>query len=213
MDTAMVIDLARHALWTAVLVCAPLLVIALVVGVLIGVIQAATSVNEATLSFIPKLLALTMTLLAFGSWQLGVLVDFTRQIFQRTLQQKPLDPLRQIVRRSHGLARRLGEKLARHCLLDDRALCLHPKPPSRQPPRQVRHRVALRPHHEPDHPFRRELFAGDDARPYGTRTRRIFSRSVDHGGSKAQERWSPFTPSRARQPWPLRPGTSARAPS
>ena len=83
MDTAMVIDLGRHALWTAILVCAPLLAIALVVGVLIGVIQAATSVNEATLSFIPKLIALGVALLVFGSWQLVTLVDFTRAIFQR----------------------------------------------------------------------------------------------------------------------------------
>ena len=83
MDTAMVIDLARHALWTAVLVSAPLLVLALVVGVLIGVIQAATSVNEMTLSFIPKLIALALGLLVFGSWQLVTLVDFTRAIFQR----------------------------------------------------------------------------------------------------------------------------------
>ncbi len=83
MDTAMVIDLARHALWTAVLVSAPLLLIALVVGVLIGVIQAATSINEMTLSFIPKLIALALALLVFGSWQLGTLVDFTRGMFQR----------------------------------------------------------------------------------------------------------------------------------
>ena len=83
MDTALVIDLGRHAMWTAILVCAPLLLIALLVGVAIGVIQAATSVNEATLSFIPKLLALALALLAFGSWQLVTLVDFTRAIFQR----------------------------------------------------------------------------------------------------------------------------------
>jgi len=83
MDTSMVIDLARHALWTAVLVSAPLLLIALIVGVLIGVIQAATSINEMTLSFIPKLLALALALLVFGSWQLVTLVDFTRAIFQR----------------------------------------------------------------------------------------------------------------------------------
>ena len=83
MDTAMVIDIARHALWTTVLVSAPLLVISLLVGVLIGVIQAATSINEMTLSFIPKLLALALALLIFGSWQLVTLVDFTRAIFQR----------------------------------------------------------------------------------------------------------------------------------
>ena len=83
MDTAMVIDLARHALWTAVLVSAPLLVIALVVGVLIGVIQAATSINEMTLSFIPKLIALALALAIFGGWQLVTLVDFARSVFQR----------------------------------------------------------------------------------------------------------------------------------
>ena len=83
MDTAMVIDLARQALWVSVLVCAPLLAVALIVGVIIGVIQAATSVNEATLSFIPKLLAIAVALLLFGSWQLVTLVDYTRGIFQR----------------------------------------------------------------------------------------------------------------------------------
>jgi flagellar biosynthetic protein FliQ len=83
MDTAMVIDLGRHALWTAMLVCAPLLVLALAVGLFIGIIQAATSINESTLSFIPKLIALGLGLLVFGSWQLVTLIDFTRSIFQR----------------------------------------------------------------------------------------------------------------------------------
>jgi flagellar biosynthetic protein FliQ len=83
MDTAMVIDLARQALWTSLLVCAPLLVVALAVGLIIGIIQAATSINEMTLSFIPKLFALGLALLLFGSWQLMTLIDFTRNIFQR----------------------------------------------------------------------------------------------------------------------------------
>jgi flagellar biosynthetic protein FliQ len=83
MDTAMVIDLGRQALWTSMLVCAPLLVVALAVGLIIGIIQAATSINESTLSFIPKLVALALALLAFGSWQLVTLIDFTRSIFQR----------------------------------------------------------------------------------------------------------------------------------
>jgi flagellar biosynthetic protein FliQ len=83
MDTAMVIDLGRQALWTAVLVCAPLLAVALGVGLIIGIIQAATSVNESTLSFIPKLIGLGLALLVFGSWQLVTLIDFTRSIFQR----------------------------------------------------------------------------------------------------------------------------------
>ena len=83
MDTSMVIDLGRQALWTTMLVCAPLLVVALAVGLIIGIVQAATSVNESTLSFIPKLAAMGIALLAFGSWQLVTLIDFTRSIFQR----------------------------------------------------------------------------------------------------------------------------------
>ena len=83
MDTAMVIDLGRQALWTSMLVCAPLLVVALAVGLIIGTNQAATSIHESTLSFIPKLVALALALLAFGSWQLVTLIDFTRSIFQR----------------------------------------------------------------------------------------------------------------------------------
>lgn len=83
MDTAMVIDLGRQALWTIALVSAPLLLVALAVGLVIGIIQAATSINEMTLSFIPKLIALAMALLLFGSWMLVTLVDFTRSIFER----------------------------------------------------------------------------------------------------------------------------------
>ena len=83
MDTAMVIDLVREAMWTTLLVCAPLLGVALAVGLFIGIIQAATSVNESTLSFIPKLIALGIALLVFGSWQLVTLIDFMRSIFQR----------------------------------------------------------------------------------------------------------------------------------
>ena len=55
MDTATVIDLGRQSIWMIALVCTPLLAVALVVGLIIGVIQAATSINEMTLSFIPKI--------------------------------------------------------------------------------------------------------------------------------------------------------------
>lgn len=83
MDTSTVIELGRQSLLISIMVCAPLLIVALAVGVIIGVIQAATSINEMTLSFIPKLLALALVSLAFGSWQLSVLIDFTRSIFER----------------------------------------------------------------------------------------------------------------------------------
>jgi len=86
MDIATVIDLGREALWMTILVSAPLLGVALAAGLLIGVIQAATSINEMTLSFIPKLAALAVVLVLTGGWQIGVMVDFTRRIFERIPQ-------------------------------------------------------------------------------------------------------------------------------
>lgn len=83
MDAATVVDLGRSALWAVMLISAPLLVIALGVGLVIGVIQAATSVNEATLSFIPKLFAMGLALAIFGGWQLAMLIDFTKDIYKR----------------------------------------------------------------------------------------------------------------------------------
>jgi len=67
MDTAAVVDLGRQALWITMLISAPLLLISLIVGVVIGILQAATSINEMTLSFIPKLAALGLTLSLVGS--------------------------------------------------------------------------------------------------------------------------------------------------
>ena len=66
MDTAMVVDLGRESLYVAVLIAAPMLGIALAVGLLIGIVQAATSINEMTLSFIPKLAALVIVLMVLG---------------------------------------------------------------------------------------------------------------------------------------------------
>jgi len=86
MDIATVIDLGREALWMTILVSAPFLGVALAAGLLIGVVQAATSVNEMTLSFIPKLAALAVVLVLTGGWQIGIMVDFTRRIFERIPQ-------------------------------------------------------------------------------------------------------------------------------
>jgi flagellar biosynthetic protein FliQ len=83
MDTAMVVDLGRQALWMTMLISAPLLGVALVVGLIIGVFQAATSINEQTLSFIPKLVALGLTLAILGGWMINTLVDYTRVLFGR----------------------------------------------------------------------------------------------------------------------------------
>ena len=83
MDIAAVVDIGHQALWMIVLISAPLLGVSLAVGLVIGIIQAATSINESTLSFIPKLAALAITLSIAGGWQLGLLMDYTRGLFQR----------------------------------------------------------------------------------------------------------------------------------
>ena len=79
----MVIDLGRESLWTAVLVASPLLGMALAAGLFVGIIQAATSIQEMTLSFIPKLGMMILTLVIFGSWQISIMVDFFQRIFER----------------------------------------------------------------------------------------------------------------------------------
>ncbi|HAU01905.1 MAG: flagellar biosynthetic protein FliQ [SAR92 bacterium BACL16 MAG-120619-bin48] len=83
MDAAQVIDLGREALWVAVMVASPLLGVALAVGLVVGIFQAATSIQEMTLSFIPKLGVMIIALMLFGSWQIGIMVDFFRRIFER----------------------------------------------------------------------------------------------------------------------------------
>ena len=83
MDTSAVIDLAREAFWITMLVSAPVLLVVLVVGLGVGLIQAATSINEMTLSFIPKLVASAVAILLFGHWQLQILTDYIRTVFQR----------------------------------------------------------------------------------------------------------------------------------
>jgi flagellar biosynthetic protein FliQ len=76
-----VITLIQQALQVLVLIAAPLLLTALVVGLIVSIFQAATQINEMTLSFIPKLLAMFAVFLLAGPWMLGTLIDFTRQLF------------------------------------------------------------------------------------------------------------------------------------
>jgi flagellar biosynthetic protein FliQ len=83
MDTSTVVELGSQALWITVLLASPLLLVALGVGLIVGIVQAATSVNEATLSFIPKLAAMALTLAVVGGWQITTLVDYTRALFLR----------------------------------------------------------------------------------------------------------------------------------
>jgi flagellar biosynthesis protein FliQ len=76
-----VMDLAHKTLMVTSLIAAPLLLIALITGLVIGMLQAATQINESTLSFIPKLLMLVLTLFVAGPWILRVLIDFTRDLY------------------------------------------------------------------------------------------------------------------------------------
>jgi flagellar biosynthesis protein FliQ len=77
-----VMTIGRHALELTVLLAAPLLLVVLAVGLLVGIFQAATQINEMTLSFIPKLIAMAVTLLICGSWMLSELVSYTRELIQ-----------------------------------------------------------------------------------------------------------------------------------
>jgi flagellar biosynthetic protein FliQ len=76
-----VLTIASDSLSVTALLAAPILLVTLITGVLIGVLQAATQINEMTLSFIPKLLALVITLLVTGPWMLQVLTSYTRTLF------------------------------------------------------------------------------------------------------------------------------------
>ena len=83
MDASYFIGVAREALWVLALVTLPILIPALLAGLLLGMVQAATSINEATLTFVPKLAVVGLSLVIFGSLMLGLLSDFTISIFER----------------------------------------------------------------------------------------------------------------------------------
>ena len=83
LDTALVVDLGRQALWMTMLISAPILGIGLLVGLTVGVFQAATSINEQTLSFIAKLVAMAVTMAVAGGWMINTMVDYTRVLFGR----------------------------------------------------------------------------------------------------------------------------------
>jgi len=75
-----VLTMGREAMQLTLLVSAPMLIVALAVGLLVSIFQAATQINESTLSFIPKLLAVFLTLGVAGSWMLAQLTDYTRTL-------------------------------------------------------------------------------------------------------------------------------------
>jgi len=83
MDTSLVMDIAVESLRVTVMVAAPILAAALMSGLLVGILQAETSIQEMTLSFIPKLVVMTLAIILFGEWQIAVLADYFETIFER----------------------------------------------------------------------------------------------------------------------------------
>jgi flagellar biosynthetic protein FliQ len=82
MNPEMVMTVGQRALEMTLLLAAPLLLVALVTGLIVGAFQAATQINEMTLSFIPKLMATAATLVIAGPWMLKVLVGYTKELFE-----------------------------------------------------------------------------------------------------------------------------------
>jgi len=86
MSGEFVISLAEQGIFTILLVTGPLLLLALVVGLLVSIFQATTQIQEQTLAFIPKILAVLVGIVFFGPWMLSTMVEFTANLFQNINQ-------------------------------------------------------------------------------------------------------------------------------
>lgn len=83
MTEAMIIDMAREVLWTIVKTSAPLLIISLVIGLIISIFQTITSIQEQTLTFVPKFLAIMLVIVLCGSWMLNEMSDLFESLMMR----------------------------------------------------------------------------------------------------------------------------------
>ncbi len=81
MTPEFVINLVQNALFMLIVVSAPIMAVALLVGLLVSVLQAATQIHEMTLTFIPKLLAMFVVLVVAGPWMINTLMDYTIRLF------------------------------------------------------------------------------------------------------------------------------------
>jgi flagellar biosynthetic protein FliQ len=82
MNADTVIEIGQQALYVVTLLCAPILLSALAIGLLIAMFQAATQINEMTLSFVPKLMVIALVLTLTGPWLLRVITGYTEQLFE-----------------------------------------------------------------------------------------------------------------------------------
>ncbi|MDQ0230520.1 flagellar biosynthesis protein FliQ [Metabacillus malikii] len=81
MSSEFVISLAEKAVYTVLIICGPLLLLALVIGLVVSIFQATTQIQEQTLAFIPKIVAVLLGLIFFGPWMLTTLVSYAQDIF------------------------------------------------------------------------------------------------------------------------------------
>lgn len=80
------LDVARDALLTVIKISAPVLLVGLVVGLVVSILQATTQINEQSLHFVPKIVAMIVTLLLLGSWMLTTLKEFTLRMYESMLR-------------------------------------------------------------------------------------------------------------------------------
>lgn len=82
MDQGIIIDTAQKAITIALMVCTPILGLALLVGLIVSIIQATTQIQEPTLSFIPKIITIFLTLLIFAPWMGNIISEFTINLYE-----------------------------------------------------------------------------------------------------------------------------------
>lgn len=80
MSSEFVISIAEKAVYTTLMVCGPLLLLALVIGLIVSIFQATTQIQEQTLAFVPKIVAVMVGLIFFGPWMLSTLISYAAQI-------------------------------------------------------------------------------------------------------------------------------------
>jgi len=81
MTPELVVQLARRSFEATIMLAAPLLIASLIVGLIISIFQAVTSINEATLAFAPKIIAVMVAIIIFFPWMMSYMSDFTREIY------------------------------------------------------------------------------------------------------------------------------------
>lgn len=82
MNTDIFKDIFVQSMWVTTLISMPILGISLIVGLIISIFQATTSIQEQTLTFVPKLIAIVLAIVIFGPWMVGTLMEFSKQLFE-----------------------------------------------------------------------------------------------------------------------------------